>query len=206
MFNTIIAELKEHAPVTLCGAALGIIFMFIFRDMPEEVAHNLFFVFHPLHVLLSALATAGLYKHYQCRTDRRECNIFMLLFVGYVGAIGIATLSDSLIPYIGETILHMPHRHVHVGFLEKPWLINSLAIVGVIIAYVNPTTKFPHLGHVLLSTWASLFHVIMAKGQGITLSGYGLILIFLFISVWLPCCISDIVFPLLFVSNKKEKQ
>jgi hypothetical protein len=62
-------------------------------------------------------------------------------------------------------------------------------------------TKFPHAGHVLLSTWASLFHIIMAKGQVVSLLSYAVIFLFLFLAVWLPCCLSDIVFPLGFVKE-----
>jgi len=33
----------------------------------------------------------------------------------------------------------------------------------------------------------------------LSLSTYVLVPVFLFLAVWLPCCTSDIVFPLLFV-------
>ncbi|MCP4648517.1 MAG: hypothetical protein GY853_00360 [PVC group bacterium] len=204
LIETIKDELKEHAPFTFFGALVGIIFMFLFRGMSQETAHQMFFVFHPMHVLLSALATASMYQRHQCPANKKRCNVFILLIIGYMGAIGIATLSDSLMPYLGEVFLDMPHRHMHVGFLERPWLINLVAIIGVAIAYFNPNTKFPHLGHVLLSTWASIFHIMAAKGEGLSAIVYAGVMLFLFLSVWLPCCISDIVFPLLFVTKKKD--
>jgi hypothetical protein len=61
-----------------------------------------------------------------------------------------------------------------------------------------PRTKFPHAGHVFVSTWASLFHVMMALGDRISPATWIVVFVFLFLSVWLPCCVSDIVFPLLF--------
>jgi len=121
------------------------------------------------------------------------------------GSIGIATLSDSIIPYAGEILLDMPNREIHLGFIEKWWLVNPLAFAGVLIAYYKPVTKIPHAGHVLLSTWASLFHIFMAKGSVLSGAGYLVIVVFLFLAVWLPCCISDIVFPLLFVKEKSKK-
>lgn len=205
MFRNIIKELKEHAPFTFFGALTGIIFMFLFKNMSQSNAENLFYIFHPLHVLLSALATAGMYKQYKCSQDRKQCNIFYLLIIGFIGAIGVATLSDSIMPYLGEVLLKMPHAEVHAGIIEKPLLISAMAIIGITIAYYNPTTKFPHYGHVLLSTWASLFHIIMAGGQNISFLLYAVIFLFLFIAVWLPCCISDIVFPLLFVKDSKPE-
>jgi hypothetical protein len=98
----------------------------------------------------------------------------------------------------------MPHRHHHIGFIEKWWLVSSLAVIGVIIAYFNPATKMPHAAHVLVSTWASSFHILMAMGSGVSLFMYFVIFIFLFVTVWTPCCISDIVFPLLFVKDEKH--
>lgn len=122
-----------------------------------------------------------------------------------MGSIGIATISDSLLPYLGETLLNLPNRGIHIGFIEKWWLINPLAVIGILIAYLKPSTKFPHAGHVLLSTWASLFHIIMALGGALNWYLYLVILIFMFISVWIPCCVSDIVFPLLFVGESNNK-
>ncbi|MFH1552217.1 MAG: hypothetical protein ABID83_01070, partial [Candidatus Omnitrophota bacterium] len=63
-----------------------------------------------------------------------------------------------------------------------------------------------HAGHVLISTWASLFHIIMAAGKSLGLFFYVAVFLFLFLAVWVPCCISDIVFPLLFVRKKENSQ
>jgi len=201
VFKKILIELKHHAPFTIFGALTGIAVMFFCKNLPEKASYDMFYVFHPLHVLLSALVTASMYNIHKCGGLKNKCNIWALLAIGYVGAIGIATLSDSLIPYLGETLLDMPHRHMHIGFIEKWWLVNPLAIIGIAIAYFRPRTKFPHAGHVLLSTWASLFHILMAKGSPFTWISYIGVFIFLFIAVWVPCCISDIVFPLLFVKE-----
>ena len=204
MSGPILEELKHHAPFTVFGALTGILVMVFFHNLPEKLSYNIFYTLHPFHVLLSALVTASMYELHKCRGDRLKCNIWVLLIIGYVGAVGIATLSDCLIPYLGETFLGMPNRHIHLGFIEKWWLINPLAIIGIAIAYFRPTTKFPHAGHVLLSTWASLFHMMMALGGRLSFVSYIGVFFFLFIAVWIPCCISDIIFPLLFVKNHKN--
>ncbi|MDP8248378.1 MAG: hypothetical protein P9M00_09605 [Candidatus Tritonobacter lacicola] len=178
--------------------------MMFCRGLPANVSYNIFYVLHPLHVVLSALVTASMYELHKCPVEKKRCNIWVLLAIGYVGSVGIATLSDSLIPYLGETLLKMPHRHIHIGFIEKWWLINPLAVMGVAIAYFWPQTKFPHSGHVLLSTWASLFHILMAGGAVLGFLSWLAIFFFLFIAVWIPCCISDIVFPLLFVGEGRK--
>jgi len=206
MMKRIGQELREHLPFTFFGALTGIMIMFFSSRISHEIAHNVFYVLHPLHVVLSALATASMYELHRCPEARGKCNIGVILVIGYVGSIGVATLSDSIIPYVGEILLNMPHREMHVGFIEKWWLINPLAILGIAIAYFWPATKFSHSGHVLLSTWASLFHIIMAMGEAVGWLLYVAVFLFLFLAVWVPCCVSDIIFPLLFIKNKDTHQ
>ncbi|MFH1957695.1 MAG: hypothetical protein ABIJ15_04390 [bacterium] len=197
MIRQIIKELRNHAPFTMFGAVTGIIIMMLFRNLPKDISYNLFYVFHPAHILLSALVTASMYGIYK----KGKYKLWMLLAIGYLGSVGIATLSDSVIPYLGEALLRMPDREIHLGFIEEWWLVNPLAIAGILIAYFKPSTKFPHALHVLLSTWASLFHIIMAVGGSLNWVSYIVAFIFLFIAVWIPCCVSDIVFPLLFIKD-----
>jgi len=77
-------------------------------------------------------------------------------------------------------------------------------VLGIAIACVYPKTKFPHAGHVMLSTWASVFHMSMALGEQVSVLTLVLVTLFLFLAVWVPCCTSDIVFPLLFVQKRVE--
>jgi len=204
---TIINELKSHAPFTLFGASTGIVCMLLFKNLEHETSQRIFYVFHPAHVVLSAMVTAAIFQLHSKRPK-----FIAVLLVGFFGSIGIATLSDSLIPYLGELLLGMhihlhSHEHAgfaeqaHIGFIEGWYLVIPAAIAGVLIAYFRPKTKFPHAGHVLLSTWASSFHMLMAMGGQLStwrlMGSFG----FLFLAVWLPCCISDIVFPLLFVKS-----
>jgi len=45
--------------------------------------------------------------------------------------------------------------------------------------------------------------MIMALGTTINTPLVIIIFLFLFISVLIPCCLSDIIFPMLFIKNKK---
>lgn len=209
MVRQIIKELKNHAPFTIFGAVTGIIILAFFQNLPSNISYNIFYILHPIHVLLSALVTASMYELHTCehiggKCIRGKCNLWVLLIIGYIGSVGIATVSDSLIPYLGEVLLRMPKRDIHLGFIEKWWLVNPLALLGVAIACFRPTTKFPHAGHVLLSTWASLFHIMMAIEGSLHWLVYVGIFLFVFLAVWTPCCVSDIVFPLLFVKQEKS--
>jgi len=205
VIREILIELKRHAPFTAFGAitGIGILLIIIFAKLlfqVSEISSIIFYILHPTHILLSAIVTTAIYK-----LHTQKFNLLWGILIGYVGSIGIATLSDSIIPYLGELMLDLPHRDVHIGFIEKPWLTNPAALLGIAIAFFRPLTKFPHSGHVLISTWASLFHIIMALGPTLNLVKIIAVFVFLFLAVWLPCCLSDIIFPLLFVPETDER-
>ena len=234
--RTIWAELRGHAPFTLFGALTGVVCMVLFKNVGPEINHRLFQVFHPAHVVLSAIVTASLFKLH----DKRSSTL-KIIVIGYLGAIGVATVSDCVLPFFGESIFgvaipshsHMhtaedagdhahdheteadahnhDHEHeadhtsirgrLHLGFIEDWYLVNPAAFLGIAIALFLPRTRFPHAGHVLISTWASSFHVLMNTHSELTaLILLGMFAV-LFIAVWLPCCVSDIVFPLLFIKS-----
>lgn len=206
MIRRILSELKAHAPFTATGAFFGVVLMIFLKNMPDNIAFNAFYVFHPLHVVLSALVTTSMYHLYRIGQLGKKANIWVLLIIGYVGSVGVATLSDSIIPYLAETLLQMPLREVHIGFIERWWIINPLAFLGIAIAYFFPKTKSPHGAHILVSTAASLLHIMMAVDSPLGFLQYAAVFVFLFLAVWVPCCFSDIVFPLLFVRGHKCKQ
>ena len=246
----ILLELKNHAPFTLFGALTGIVCMLIFKNIGAENNLRLFQVFHPTHVVLSAMVTSSIYMMY-----KKKASFISLLIIGYIGAIGVATVSDCVLPFFGESLLGVAipthahsdeaeadhehedsehteihadeqehetvaiheeqahidtneheHKgpHIHLGFIEEWYLVNPAAILGVLIAFFLPKTKFPHAGHVLISTWASSFHVLMNTRTDFTPLMLAGMIIVLFIAVWLPCCVSDIIFPLLFVKPGEE--
>lgn len=185
--------MKAHAPFTLFGALTGLVLMLIFKNISQKASFTLFYIFHPAHVLLSATVTAAMFQLHSKKTK-----FLLILLVGFVGSIGISTVSDSLIPYLGELLLGL-HTHAHIGFIEGWYIVLPAAVAGVLLACLWPKTKFPHAGHVLLSTWASLFHILMALAGRVSIATAFVIFVFLFLAVWLPCCVSDIIFPLLFV-------
>jgi len=210
----VLTELRNHAPFTLFGALTGIVLMLAFKNITHDTSYRLFYIFHPVHVVLSAMVTASLFHLHE-----KKKTFLTVLIIGYVGAIGTATLSDSIIPFFGESILGAAvpteaavHSHpgeaeseqksgIHIGFIEEWYIVNPAALVGILIAYCLPRTKFPHAFHILISTWASSAHIMMNTYQPMTAVFVAGMFIVLFISVWLPCCFSDIVFPMLFVKS-----
>jgi len=205
----ILDELRHHLPFTLFGALTGIIVavIMIYAGGTKEISNAIFYTLHPLHVVFSAFATTAMFKKYGHRS------IWLAILVGYTGSIGIATLSDALIPYWGGTLLNI-QMESHIPFIETSnmpyfnipvWIIiNGAAVVGIAIGYLRPTTRISHSGHVLLSTWASLFG-FTAFGITNWLQLLPLVFIFLFVAVWLPCCVSDIIYPLLFTPKQRAE-
>jgi hypothetical protein len=210
MFRRILNELKAHAPFTALGAVTGIIVMgiILITDLPASTSETIFYTLHPLHVVLSALVTTAMYRRYS------QGRLWAAILIGYLGSVGIATLSDAIIPFVEGSTLSI-NIGFHLPFLETeafPYLgipkwvvINAAAAIGIGIGYWKQFTKIPHSGHVLLSTWASLFY-FTAFGTASWVPLLPLIFVFLFLAVWLPCCMSDIVFPLLFVRKVASEQ
>ncbi len=197
MSASILKELRAHAPFTVLGALTGIVLMtaLVLAKVEAHAMAPFFEGFHALHVLLSAIVTAAMYRRYRGP-------VVPAVLIGYVGSVGIGTLSDIVLPFLGGSLVGA-HMHLHVAFIEHWWLINPVALAGVACGVLLPRTKVPHSGHVLLSTWASLFY-LTAHGEANWLPLLPLVLLVLFVAVWLPCCVSDIVFPLLFVRRGAE--
>jgi hypothetical protein len=197
MIRRMAQELREHVPFTALGTVSGIIIMVIvvLGNIPSHISETAFLVSHPSHVFLSALVTTAMYTRYN------KGKIWAVILIGWTGSIGIATTSDAIIPYFSGTLLHA-QMQFHVPFIEE-WWINFVALAGIAVGYWRQTTKIPHLGHVLLSTWASLFY-FTAFGVADWIHLLPLVFVFLFLAVWIPCCTSDIIYPLLFVRKKRE--
>ena len=229
--QVIFTELKSHAPFTLFGSFTGIICMVFFRNLSHETSLRIFYVFHPGHVFLSAIVIASMFQFYTKKKKLAYILAIAVLGSVCIGTLSDSLIPYAGELVLGMRIA--PHAHggagaaepedaagqvqehegaaehegfaekAHIGFIEGWYIVIPAAIAGVLIAFFKPKTKFPHAGHVLLSTWASSFHMLMAMGGDISVlkavGSFG----FLFLAVWLPCCFSDIVFPLLFVGSEQ---
>jgi len=207
VLKAVAVELKNHAPYTLLGALSGIILMaaLLLSHAPPASLKPVFESFHAVHILLSAIVTTALYRRYRS-------SVVGAILVGFTGAVGVATLSDVIFPHHGGVFLlavtgseHTMH-HIHLAFIEKWWIINPVALLGVGFGLARPHTKLPHAGHVLLSTWASLFYLVSHAELGTNwLPRAPLVLIVLFVAVWVPCCFSDIAWPMVLVGKDPDE-
>jgi len=193
LLTLIATELRRHALLTTLGAFTGgiIIAIIVFFNVPARVSENIFYTVHPLHVGLSAFATTAMYARYKGK-------ISGAVLVGYVGSIGLDTISDAIIPYLVGGDLFNIEMEFHIPFMEKWWLINFMAFIGIALGYLTRITAFPHAGHALLSALPPLFYLTaFGVADWVPLLPY--IFLFLFLVIWVHCWFSDIVFPLLFL-------
>ncbi len=168
----------------------------IFVGITFETSDTIFYVLHPLRIVLSALVTTAMYRRYRG-------SVAMAVGIGFVGSIAIGSISDIFFPYIGGVLLGLPIT-LHISLIEHTWLITLSALAGIAIGLSWSRTKVPHAGHVLTSTYASLFYLTTFVAPADWLPLLPLIFPILFVAVWIPCCVSDIVFPLLFVRGGRR--
>ncbi|MDO8622765.1 MAG: hypothetical protein Q7R52_00810 [archaeon] len=198
MKSEILHELKEHVPFTAAATLIAVLIMSFLLVKENLILYSLslFHVFHPAHIFFSSIVSAAIFYHYRK-------NIFLALVSSISIAIAIGSLSDIIFPYLGSLLFNIPISF-HLPAIESPFLIFSVAILGSITGIIWKKTKFPHFIHVLISVFASLLY-IFAYSANFSLLTIILIFIITTISVVIPCCLSDIVFPILF-QNKLRKE
>lgn len=188
-------ELKHHAPFTFIASLMAVILVILIKfyfdkDIPESFFH----IAHPAHLFVSAIVTSAIYYKYKKK-------IFNGILIGISGAIIIGTLSDVLFPWLGGVSLNLD-TSFHLPLIEQPFLIISTALLGSLVGVATQFTKMPHFLHVFLSIFASLFYILSFSRDFGIIYFIGVFLI-VFVAVLIPCCISDIIYPILFVKHKR---
>ena len=101
MLKRIATELRHHIPFTTIGAVTGIIIMIIIISvgaLPQiaRISPTIFYILHPLHVVLSALVTTSLYRKYGSK------KIWAVILVGYFEAVQSGIFQFSV-------LISLPH-------------------------------------------------------------------------------------------------
>lgn len=163
----------------------------------------LFHLFHPAHMLFSGAATAAMFYRYERRVAKA-------LIVGFSGAVLVCGISDIAMPsaalvFLGKNV------HTHICVLEHPMLVLPFAATGVALGVlaasggVVHSTIFSHSLHVAVSTMASIFFMIGAFGRLEWINDLGVVFLCICLAVMIPCCLSDIVYPLIFTRPAREE-
>jgi|APSaa5957512622_1039677.scaffolds.fasta_scaffold29330_2 hypothetical protein len=195
MSNTkkIIHELKHHTPLTIIASVTAIIVTFLCLYLLKSIiTEDTFHSLHLIHLFASAFVSAAIFYKY-------KNNIFSSTIVGVISAILIGSISDIIFPWLGGQVLFLKTTF-HLPLLEIPLLILGISILGSLAGIWLKKTKFPHFLHVFLSAFASLFYILTFSPQ---LNAIFIILsiIIIFIAVIIPCCVSDIIMPFLFLKQ-----
>jgi len=197
----VLVELGYHLPYSIFGITVGLIAMGILsffailmraESLLPAASSELFHVFHPAHVLISAVATTAMFwKH--------EKRILKAAVIGFVGSVTLCAISDIFLPIIGGTILSS-EMLVHICALKEPGLVFPFAVIGVtagllITKSFEKSTQYSHSAHVFVSSAASILYLL---GFGLTdwIHSIGAVFLVIIVAVMIPCCASDIVFPL----------
>ncbi|MDD5700126.1 MAG: hypothetical protein PHH00_02955 [Candidatus Nanoarchaeia archaeon] len=198
MKSNILKELKEHIPFTIAATLVSVAIMsfLLIRENLIQYAISSFEIFHPAHILFSSLVSAAIFYNYKKK-------IFLSAISGVLIAVVIGSVSDVIFPYLGGLLFNIPISF-HLPALESPALIFGVAILGSTAGIIIRKTKFPHFIHVLLSVFASLLY-IFSYSTNFSLITLFFIFVITSISVVVPCCLGDIVFPLL-LHNKLRKR
>jgi hypothetical protein len=205
----LLEELKEHIPYSVLSSVFALVVVGLLTavcslidiDRFPKAAKSMFHLFHPAHMLLSATATTAMFwKH--------ERRLFKAILIGFFGAVLLCGVSDIIIPFLGGRLLGAS-LELHICILEDPLLVMPFLFIGIFTGIVAAesiprATFFSHTAHVFVSSIASVLYLV-AFGfvNWITLTGAVFVLVFL--AVVIPCCLSDIVFPLLLVKRSKQE-
>lgn len=195
----ILEELKEHLPFTALATLISMIIAVFFLIKQDFLNYSLslFYIFHPAHLFFSSIVSTAIFYNYKKK-------IIQSLLFGVFIALVIGSLSDIIFPYLGSLIFKIP-TEFHLPEIESPLLIFGVSIAGAIVGIIFKKTKVPHFLHIFISIFASLLY-IFAYSTNFNWLTIFLIFIITIIAVTVPCCLSDIVLPIMFSRDKKAKK
>jgi len=198
-------ELTHHLPFSVLSVSLGLIAVGLLTFFGQvsgagdisPYTEDLFHLFHPAHMLFSALATTAMFWQHERR-------FLKAAFIGIVGSVGICGISDIILPYLAGWLLGA-RMHLHICIVQHPQMVLPFLAVGVLVGFIAPGTLekqegviFSHSLHVFISSMASILYLVTF---GVTewVHRVGAVLVYMILAVVIPCCTSDIIFPLAFV-------
>jgi len=201
------AEILAHFPYAVLSVSFTLIVVGIFYSLgffTDNVKnnHNLFHIFHYLHLLFAGTGTV--------LTFRRFSKSFLGIFIaGMLIPAFFCTISDAVLPYLGGLTLglSMKFHWCFISHLDMvlPFLFTGIANGWALSVYSSEkhlvySTRF-HFLHIFASAMASLLYM---QGFGFSdwMSNIGIIFLFLIFVVLIPCSLSDIVIPLWFAKKR----
>ena len=202
------SELFEHLPFTVFGVSLGLILVAVAHIIlsssgttkTHEGMEGLFYIFHSLHIFLAALTSTAV----SFRVGRDPIRAGL---ISAFTTVPFCILSDAIIPFLGGHLFGI-NIEFHISAAEQPLVVFSFLVFGIFAGLVSEkkigkVSYFSHSVHVLLSSFASMFYLV---GYGVDnwVKALGPLFLITFIAVIIPCCMSDIVFPISFTHAEHD--
>jgi hypothetical protein len=204
----ILNKLAEHLPYSIFSAFIGLLFITTIT-LFNKVHHltYIFHLFHPTHLLLSATATTAMFWRFSFTSYRTLFSVLYAIVVGFTGSVAICGLSDIVLPYLFG-LLYTKKMVWHFCLSEHPLIILPFVSIGIILGFwsgqiLRYSTFLSHSAHVLISTMASVLY-LMTFGLTDWMKDIGIVFLITIISVIFTCCMSDIIYPLIFVKPCKS--
>ncbi|MDZ4243086.1 MAG: hypothetical protein U1D99_09680 [Candidatus Omnitrophota bacterium] len=202
----LVIELAHHLPYSVFGVTAALILIGFFSfvatilgkpHIEPEAYEDLFHVFHPAHVLLSSVTSTAIFW-------KNEKTWWKALVVGILGSLVICTLSDILIPYVGGLLLGVK-MDLHVCVIDTPSIVIPFAVTGmvaglVIAESIESSTAYTHAAHIFVSSAASIVYLV-SFGLHDWVHQIGWVFMITVAAVMIPCCASDIAFPILWIKH-----
>ena len=193
--------------ITLGIIVLTIISLFAAPTTAHHAYHDLFHIFHYLHIVFAGAGTILTFFKY-------SRNLVKGLIIGVVSPTIFCILSDIIVPYLGGWIVGVPMR-LHICFYHELTNIGIFLFIGIATGLVlslhkqhtdssESFARWSHFLHILLSSLASMFYMV-ANGFVDWMPQVGIVFVILMVAVVLPCTFSDVVVPISFAraGNKK---
>ena len=190
-----VREFEEHLPFAMFATFLAFLLVIVLNTFGISLERGMFEGVHFTHLFFSAAATSAVFYRYRK-------NLIGGIFVGIIGAILIGSISDVLFPYLGAQVFRIPISF-HLPLLEETLFVLGVSLIGAGFGIFIKKSFFSHSAHVFLSVFASLFY-IRNYASLIGVFDWVFALLIVVLTVWLPCCLSDLGFPLLFVGKKHK--
>lgn len=202
--HPILTELRHHLPFSVGAVAIALVVLAIANvglKVSDASMMQLFHVCHPLHLLVAATATTGMFYLY-------EHKVMKAVLIGILGSAPVCSLADIAFPFLGGLLLGTK-MELHICALEEPWLVWPCVAVGVATgiagaSFLKRITLYSHSAHVFVSSFASAIYLISFGLKDWT-SQFGWVLLIVLVAVMVPCCLSDIIFPLLFTKHRQRR-
>jgi hypothetical protein len=185
-------ELRHHMPFTAAVTALTAVAASVAVGVWPRLATATvsFEGAHLAHIFVSAVATTAV-------ASRQRGGVALSASLGVAGSVVFCTLSDILLPYAGALLFGAPVA-LEVELLESPVRVFAVAIAGAAGGFVHMRrlSVYSHSAHVLVSSLASVMYIhTHGAGTWVGWSHAPAMAAVLFVAVFLPCCMSDLVMP-----------